>query len=475
MYGAGGYSSNDYDLSVSVFPVFVLPDLVISEIAVDEMGFLSYVIANQSPGVVIGYQDVVNSVEITYPDGTVVELESSVGLVESDFAEPYGESTVDSATLMDAGTYSVTVCADSSEAVLEESEDNNCMTSEFEFAGYESSLPDLSITQVELDDMGSLSYRLDNLDAGYVSDYESVVDSIFITYPDGSLLEVTSTPGLIVSPAFAEGYGYLVMEDVATVIDAGTYSFEVCTDAFGSILESNEDNNCMTSEFEFAGYETEESTDDSGSSSSSSSSSSDAPVYGGGAASSGGGSRYSDSSSSDSEEDVVYGGGAAGEEVVGDEVILSSEEEVCGELPFLDVDGEAPYFDSIYDAWCNGIVHGRTSTSFAPEDLILRGEVAKVVAGVFGYAPIDGLTEVSYVDIDSFEPLAPYIEALTEVGILEGYTDTGMFRPHQAITIDEIKALMRRLVGEDVDLSEYSEDGVHVTRGMFMDFILRYL
>lgn len=94
------------------------------------------------------------------------------------------------------------------------------------------------------------------------------------------------------------------------------------------------------------------------------------------------------------------------------------------------------------------------------------------MAGVFGYAPITGLTETSYTDLAIDNPLAPYIESLTAEGLLEGYDD-GTFRGDQAIVESEVEALMGRVIGEEVDASAYMEKDGTIKRGYFMEFILQ--
>ncbi len=176
---------------------------------------------------------------------------------------------------------------------------------------------------------------------------------------------------------------------------------------------------------------------------------------GGGSGGIGGGSSSSSSSSSDSS------------------VVLAEDDTTttCEDLAFVDADETASYYDPLSEAWCRGYVHGRGSLFFYPNAPILRGEVAKVVSIMFGYGAND-ITGDYFPDVDEDDPeVAPYIEALAEAGILNGYGD-GNFRPHQAITIYEIKIIMRRILGETVTLS--ADGNGTISRGSFMEFIMQY-
>ncbi|MBT7484348.1 S-layer homology domain-containing protein, partial [Candidatus Peregrinibacteria bacterium] len=157
-----------------------------------------------------------------------------------------------------------------------------------------------------------------------------------------------------------------------------------------------------------------------------------------------------------------------------DAVVLAEDGSIdCGYIDFVDVSEAASYYTPIYEAWCLGIVHGRGALFFYPNELILRGEAAKVFANAFGYTTTD-ITGDYFLDVDAEDPeVAPYIEALTEAGILNGYGD-GYFRPHQAITIYEVKVIFRRITGESVMLSADGTGGGTITRGGFMEFIMEY-
>jgi hypothetical protein len=281
-----------------------------------------------------------------------------------------------------------------------------------------------------------------------------------INWGDGA-----STDGVVGDFSDAAG---VTFDSMHTYASSGTYTVTVTATEFNSddvALSNGSDTLTVT----IKDAETTTPPTDTGSNGGGS-------TYGGGA-----GSSHSSSSSSSTEDDQEVVVAEDGTTVTEDDqtVIVAEEDttvvDVCSELPFTDVSPNASYYDAIYQAWCDGIVHGRTATTFDPTDAIQRGEVAKVVAGIFGYSPVADLTETSYSDLDSSEPLAPYIEALTEAGILEGYTSEGTFRSHQGMTISEIEALMYRLTGTAVDVSSYSDDGVTVSRGRFMEFILQYL
>ncbi|MEK9156667.1 MAG: S-layer homology domain-containing protein, partial [Patescibacteria group bacterium] len=133
-----------------------------------------------------------------------------------------------------------------------------------------------------------------------------------------------------------------------------------------------------------------------------------------------------------------------------DEVILTAEED----MPFTDVIGHWAE-DYITELWTMGVVEGRTETLFFPDESLNRAEAAKIVALLFGYDVEDSVTVTSYPDVAADQWYAPYIEALSGEGVLEGYAD-GYFRPEQTVTRAE--ALKMALYAAGITVPEVADD-----------------
>ena len=90
-----------------------------------------------------------------------------------------------------------------------------------------------------------------------------------------------------------------------------------------------------------------------------------------------------------------------------------------------------------------GIIDGVGGGLFAPDRSVTREEMAAMLARALAIgAPASSKVYFKDVDPDSWS--YPYIAALTEMEVMEGYGE-GLFRPQQSITRAEMAALMHRL------------------------------
>jgi len=108
--------------------------------------------------------------------------------------------------------------------------------------------------------------------------------------------------------------------------------------------------------------------------------------------------------------------------------------------PYEDDDGHAleAYIETLY---VNGLTNGCSATSFCPERLVTRGEMAAFLVRGFGIVP-STLHPFTDVDGNYFEPA---IAALHSAGIASGCTDTE-FCPDRAITRVEMAAFLVRAI-----------------------------
>lgn len=194
---------------------------------------------------------------------------------------------------------------------------------------------------------------------------------------------------------------------------------------------------------------------------------SEIPVYGGGS------NFYAQSQSVQNNQNIFLS--SEDDEVSdndSDAISYFSDERACGDLPFTDVEAENDSYDNIYDFWCSDIIHGRTAVLFMPEAPVLRSEVSKVVALLFAFVDKDADMELnitSYSDLSIMNPLAYYIQKLTDAGIYAGYPDK-TFKPNQDMTVYEIEKTLSKILDEDIDVVEY-EDTDTMAREDFLDFV----
>lgn len=259
-----------------------------------------------------------------------------------------------------------------------------------------------------------------------------------------------------------------------------TYEIEVCANDGSEEL-------CDIMELSVVGS----SSADDGSSSSSSSGSSTGSGSSDTTSGTGGGGDFG--SSSDDDESTEEGSDEevdlSGEE--DQEITLTEEDADCSAMAFADISEEDSFYSAVCELWAADIIHGKTADSFDADDVIRRDEAAKIFTRWFGYVTeAYGETPAAeadrFVDVDSTDPLAYYIEVAAEEDIMdydvdsvEGedgeVVDEAYFMPHDAITALEIADAWESMMddnaaGEELDAQGYEADDT-MTRGAFVEFL----
>jgi len=110
------------------------------------------------------------------------------------------------------------------------------------------------------------------------------------------------------------------------------------------------------------------------------------------------------------------------------------------------------YSDVRADQWFNnaistlsnaGILDGYNDGTFRPNAPITRAEFAKIAVSFFAYA--DEEYKALYPDVPEGKWYAQYVEAATELGLINGYPD-GTFRPDKTITRAEACTIVNRTI-----------------------------
>ena len=89
-----------------------------------------------------------------------------------------------------------------------------------------------------------------------------------------------------------------------------------------------------------------------------------------------------------------------------------------------------------------GLVQGDENGNFNPKDTLTRGDVCVMLAGALS---VDGREGQYFSDVAADDPRAPYVNALTEMGLIQGMGD-GTFLPDKAMTQQEYYALLGRVI-----------------------------
>ncbi len=147
------------------------------------------------------------------------------------------------------------------------------------------------------------------------------------------------------------------------------------------------------------------------------------------------------------------------------------EEEIKGEFTDLgDVSWAAVAINYLAE---KGIVSGRTSTTFAPNDNITRAEFAKIITGVFGL-PTGGAS-AGFADVADDAWYAPYVNTCFAAGIITGY-DSTTFGPDNLITRQDMAVMVMRAanlkgitveaVTEKIDFADAAQIGAYAAEAV---------
>lgn len=157
-------------------------------------------------------------------------------------------------------------------------------------------------------------------------------------------------------------------------------------------------------------------------------------------------------------------------------------------VPDTTEDGESAFTD-IENHWAKdyinqlsaaGIVNGKTSTTFAPDDPITRAELVKIVVNAFEISKEDP-TLAGFSDVSDQDWYATYVAAAKAAGVIGGYED-GTFRPNQAITRAEALKIMLGAYYANSDIDSCivanigtDESNVFFTDVAFIDWYASYV
>lgn len=132
---------------------------------------------------------------------------------------------------------------------------------------------------------------------------------------------------------------------------------------------------------------------------------------------------------------------------------------------FKDIE-DAPWADeAIKYLYEKKIINGRSETSFAPNDLVTRAELVKMICVALGVS--DTTEKAEFADVEN-EWFAPYVKNAAAAGIVNG--DGGYFKPNDAISRQDAALILCRALGlekgneikfDDADdISDYAKEAV---------------
>ena len=127
--------------------------------------------------------------------------------------------------------------------------------------------------------------------------------------------------------------------------------------------------------------------------------------------------------------------------------MLKLNENTSEDTPFTDVDNSKWYYNSIAAVYENGLINGKSNTTFDPEGNITREEMAKIIGNILennSYKKQDNEELTKFDDNNFISPWAQEGAAIAVHNGVIGGTD-GKFMPKEKATRAETAVMLYRL------------------------------
>ncbi len=211
-----------------------LPDLRVKRIETGPGGKLQVTVRNYGDAALPQGWSAVASVSFDASPKGVFDLRTPTSISDGGIGEPGGSSVYLLAWSI-TGVVTVEVCADSTDSIAEEDEDNNCRSEGLESAA--GARPDLVVAEVLCDwDNHRIGYVLKN-----VGDVEAPAGHVTELIVESSPAASQSEAGELAPGATLEGWFEEYSWDVCEALKV-----TVCADNRNDVAEADEDNNCLT-------------------------------------------------------------------------------------------------------------------------------------------------------------------------------------------------------------------------------------
>jgi hypothetical protein len=111
----------------------------------------------------------------------------------------------------------------------------------------------------------------------------------------------------------------------------------------------------------------------------------------------------------------------------------------------------ADYIQTLYDM---GVVTGRSSDSFAPDESLTRAELVKIALLTFGYE-VNPESVSTFTDVSTEAWYSSYVALAQAEGIIQGYED-GTFLPDAAVNRAEALKILLGAAKKSTEVTEYA-------------------
>ena len=135
---------------------------------------------------------------------------------------------------------------------------------------------------------------------------------------------------------------------------------------------------------------------------------------------------------------------------------------VCEPMPFTDVNDTDWYFDYVANVYYNNIMTGLKPTVFGPADPLVRAQFAVILYRMSGEPAVTYTPK--FPDVANEQWYTNAILWASDVGVVTGYSNTGLFGPADNITREQMAVMMYRYaqglgydVSEKADFSKFAD------------------
>lgn len=128
-------------------------------------------------------------------------------------------------------------------------------------------------------------------------------------------------------------------------------------------------------------------------------------------------------------------------------------------IPFVDVPEDAWYRNAVEYAWENSLFSGTSETTFSPDAAMTRGMFVTVLGNKCNIKSADYM-RYRYTDTKLGEYYAPYVEWASEYGIVSGISKTS-FSPNGVITREQMATILYNFARKTDNDTSYSDQAFY--------------
>ena len=132
------------------------------------------------------------------------------------------------------------------------------------------------------------------------------------------------------------------------------------------------------------------------------------------------------------------------------------------ELPFVDVDADNWYYNSVKYCFDNKIIMGTTNETFSPNTNVTRGNLVTILWRMEGNPQVSG--DISFPDVKETDYYYEAVKWAEKSGVVHGY-DTGKFGPNNNISREQLATILnnyakykKKDTKAQADLTKYADN-----------------